>query len=310
MRKKLLIAVDDARHAEAAVRYAVDFYQTVKDVAFVLLHVQPSISDYLLQEAKSSPKAHAELERVMNQHSEAAHLIGSNHKARMVSMGIPENAVQIKTMPRNLGAAKDILEHSQAGQFDGVVLGRRGLAGILEVFAGSVSSSVVENSAVIPVWLVDGTGSSRNIMLAVDGSESSFRAVDHLAFMLDGATGVRISLFHVTPRLKDFCAIDLEAASVDKIDGIIQKSDRECIDRFLPRALERLGAAGIDAGQIDVKVTPAAFRVGKSILDEYRQGDFGTLIVGRRGMDKAYFTGSVSRYLINHFSDGTLWVVP
>jgi hypothetical protein len=52
------------------------------------------------------------------------------------------------------------------------------------------------------------------------------------------------------------------------------------------------------------------FRVGKTVLDGYRQGNFGTLVVGSRGMNKKYFNGSSSRYLINEFSEGVLWVVP
>jgi hypothetical protein len=34
------------------------------------------------------------------------------------------------------------------------------------------------------------------------------------------------------------------------------------------------------------------------------------VVVGRRGLNKKYFTGSVSRYLMNQFSNGALWIVP
>ncbi|WP_054691691.1 hypothetical protein [Desulfosarcina cetonica] len=59
-----------------------------------------------------------------------------------------------------------------------------------------------------------------------------------------------------------------------------------------------------------VDVRDGGFRVGKSVLEAYRKGGFGTLVVGRRGMGKQFFTGSVSRFLVNQFSDGALWVVP
>jgi hypothetical protein len=48
----------------------------------------------------------------------------------------------------------------------------------------------------------------KKILLAVDGSESALRAVDHMAFMLSGNPEVRFCFFHVTPRLKDCCEID------------------------------------------------------------------------------------------------------
>jgi hypothetical protein len=63
-------------------------------------------------------------------------------------------------------------------------------------------------------------------------------------------------------------------------------------------------------GPPDLKISDEVFRVGKAVLDEYRQGNFGTLVAGRRGMNKKYSSGSVSRYIINRFSNGALWVVP
>ncbi|MGD9290809.1 MAG: hypothetical protein PVG74_24535 [Desulfobacterales bacterium] len=52
------------------------------------------------------------------------------------------------------------------------------------------------------------------------------------------------------------------------------------------------------------------FRVGKTVLVGYRQCNSGTLVVGSRGMDKKHFIGRLSRYLINEFFEGVLWVVP
>ena len=62
--------------------------------------------------------------------------------------------------------------------------------------------------------------------------------------------------------------------------------------------------------EINFKVSEGLFRVGKAVLDEFQQGNFGTLVVGRRGMNRKFFTGSTSRYLINGFTEGALWVVP
>ena len=64
MDKKIVIAVDDSRHSKNAVRYAAGIYEVLKDMKFTLMHVQPTISEYLLDEAKKSPQAYAELEKV------------------------------------------------------------------------------------------------------------------------------------------------------------------------------------------------------------------------------------------------------
>ena len=310
MQKEIMIAVDDSRHSNNAVRYAIGIYNLLKDIKFTLMHVQPTISEYLLDEAKNSSKAFAELEKVNRKNAEVAQRLLEKYKEQMTAAGIAESALELKTQPRMLGVAKDILEFSVAGHYDAVILGRRGLSSLEEVFIGSVSANIVENSKDSPIWIVDEQGSFGNIMVAVDGSENSLKAVDHLAFIIGGNSDVRLSFFHVTPRLKDFCPVDFEETVTEELEKIIRQGDKACIDQFFSHAKKRLHEAGIQENQITFKVGEGIFRVGKAVLDEFRQGNFGTVVVGRRGMNKKYFTGSVSRYLMNQFSNGALWVVP
>jgi nucleotide-binding universal stress UspA family protein len=310
MQKEIMIAVDDSRHSKIAVRYAAHLYPALKDVKFTVMHVQPTISQYLLDEAKSKPQAYAELEELNRKNAESAQLLLDKYKTQMVAAGVAEENVQLKTQPRLLGVAKDILEASMAGRFDALILGRRGLSGLQDMFIGSVSANIVDNSMDTPIWLVDEEGASQDIMVAVDGSENSFKAVDHLTFIIGGNTDVKILFFHVSPRLRDFCPVDFDESHSEALEEIIRQGDQQCIDQFFSHARKRLSEAGIQENQISFKTSEGVFRVGKAVLDEYHRGSFGTLVVGRRGMNKKFFTGSVSRYLVNKFSNGALWVVP
>ncbi|WP_319407174.1 universal stress protein [uncultured Desulfosarcina sp.] len=310
MEKKVLIAVDDSRHSENAVRYAAGVYETVKEMKIVLFHVEPTISQYLVDEAKTKPGAYAELQKLMRKSHQAAQAMLEKDKALMVSSGVAEKDIQVMSLPRKFGAAKDILEYGTALLYDAIIVGRRGLSGLAEVFIGSVSANIVDNSQLVPVWLVDEKSPSQEVMVAVDGSESSLRAVDHLAFILGGNTEMTITFFHVAPRLSDVCPIDFSETDTSQLEAVIQQGDKACIDRFYAHALKKLEEAGIEERQIKVDVRKGGLRVGKSVLEAYRKGKFGTLIVGRRGMNKQFFTGSVSRSLVNQFSKGALWVVP
>jgi len=310
MQKEMMIAVDDSRHSKIAVDYAINIDQAVAGVKFTLMHVQPTISQYLLDEAKTNSQAYAELEKVNRKNAEIAQQLLEKYKAQMVNAGIAEDGIQLKSQPRVFGVAKDILQAGTAGHYDALIMGRRGLSGLQDMFIGSVSANIVNNSTDTPIWLVDEEGPSSNIMLAVDGSENSFRAVDHLAFIIGGNTDLKISFFHVAPRLGDFCPVDFEESDSEALEQIIRQGDQQCIDRFFAHARKRLSEAGIQQNQISFKAGESVIRVGKAVLDEYRQGNFGTLVVGRRGMNKQFFTGSVSRYLVNQFSGGALWVVP
>ena len=310
MEKKVLVAVDDSRHSENAIRYTAGIYETVEKMKIVLFHVEPTISQYLVDEARTKSSAYAELQKLMHSSHQAARVLLEKDKALMVSSGVAEKDIQVMSLPRKFGAAKDILEYGTALLYDAIIVGRRGLSGLAEVFVGSVSANIVDNSQLLPVWLVDEKTDARGIMVAVDGSESSLRAVDHLSFIFGGNPDLTISFFHVAPRLSDFCSIDFAETDTSALEAVIKQGDNACIDRFYAHALKKLGDAGISEGQIRIEVSKGGFRVGKAILDAYRKGHFGTLVVGRRGMNKQFFTGSVSRYLVNQFSRGALWVVP
>ncbi len=49
--------------------------------------------------------------------------------------------------------------------------------------------------------------------------------------------------------------------------------------------------------------------LGKAILDEAKKGKYGTVVIGRRGVDRAFFMGSVSRHVLDKISERAVWVV-
>ena len=49
--------------------------------------------------------------------------------------------------------------------------------------------------------------------------------------------------------------------------------------------------------------------VGKTILDEARKGNYGTVVIGRRGANGAFYMGGVSRSVLNKMSERAVWVV-
>ena len=310
MQKKILLAIDDSPHSRLAVDYAVRVRGLVTGLGFTLLHIQPPISQFLLDEAKRSGQAQIELNRAVARNAEASGSLLAKYKELMVRAGVAEAAVELLTFPRHLGLAKDILDHAQNGLFDAILLGRRGISTVQQIFMGSVSAHLIQNSPVIPVWLVDGNVDSARVLAAVDGSESALRAVDHLAFMLSGNPQVRIRFFHVAPRLKDYCEIDFAQRTGDGLEDLLARGDRRCMDDFFSAALAKLHAAGFQESQIETQTEATLVSVGETILKAARDGGFGTIVMGRRGMNHSFFGGKVSHYVGQKLSDAALWLVP
>lgn len=308
MDKKILLVVDGSIHSTYAITYAVRISSVVQELTYTLFHVQPTVSQFLLDEAETDLKVRAELRKVIRRNTEFAQSILEKHKARMLGMGVAEERIETATQKKVMGVCKDILDCAQQGLYDAILVGRRGLSRIQKTFMGSTTAKLVEHSRVIPVWVVDGDVTSMRVMLAVDGSEASLRAVDHLAFMLGGNQKIKVTLFHVLPRLRDYCVVNFDEKE-GNVSEIIARDARQCIDHFYAHALHKFKEAGLKDNQIELKVIPRAVNIGKAILDHVRKGNYGTVVIGRRGANKAFFMGSVSRYLLDKISDRALWVV-
>ena len=309
MDKKILLAVDDSLQSKDAVKYAVTISSSVKDLHYVLLHVQPMISLYLQDEAQKSLQARAELDKVVKKNDASARKMLEQYQNNMVRMGIDEDRTEIVTQPRVLGLTKDILDFGHVGRYDAMVVGRRRMSRLQEVVMGRVSSNLLEHSQFIPVWLVDGEVASDKIIVAVDGSESSLRAVDHISFMLMGNPNVAVTLLHVMNNAKEFYEESLDEEPSAELEDLVSSGDNKRIDQFYSTAVKKFKDAGLSESQIDIQTLEGRRRPGKVIIEIAEKGNFGTVVIGRRGINKAFFTGSVSHYVINKASGCALWVV-
>ncbi len=308
MKKKILLAVDGSNHSKDAVKYVCKISLLAKDLSFTLFNVQPTVSWYVREEAPQDARARAraELEKINRNNAEEARRFLEEFKALMVRLGEDEERIDTVTRPRELGTAKDILEYARKGLHDAIVVGRRGHSLLKKVFLGSTSSNLLEHVRNMPVWVIDGDVTSAKILLAADGSESSLGAVEHLCFMVGNNPGIQITLFHLI--------IEKSAPGAFTVDGLIDdfvmiEEDRRHIEDFHARARRMFKDAGIPEDRVEIKEAWRSGNVGKAIMAEVKKGDYGTVVVGRRGVNRAFFMGSVSKYVLNHTEGRALWVV-
>ena len=310
MQKKILQAVDNTFPSQRAIHYAVRLSSVVNKLHYGLIHIQPMVSFFLQEEASKSASAKRQLDKVLKKNDLFARKLLDDCRDEMENKGIASDRIECIIKKRNLGFAKDIIDYAQKERYDAIVVGRRGLSGLFKMDAGSVTTDILEQSQVIPVWLVDGEVASSEMLMAIDGSEASLRAVDHVSFILSGNSDVHLTLLHVTSNARNYCEIDLEEQPNPELEEIVARGDKACIDQFYPHAIKKFKDAGISEDRIKIETVKGSRRAGKTILDFAQKGNYGTVIIGRRGVNKSFFMGSVSRYLINKISNRALWIVP
>ena len=309
MEKKILIAVDGSIHSRKAIEYCVDMCSVIKDMQYILINIHPKISDFLVKESQMDAKASSALESVAEKNKQNSMDILNEYMEVMVKLGVDEKLIEKVSQPVIKGTAKGILDYAKQTSCDAIVVGDRGKSKLAEAFTGSIANNILEHTDTTPVWAVGGDVKTQKVMLAVDGSESALKAVDHAAFMLTGNTKVKINLIHITPKLRDYCEIEFDENG-DMIEEVITSGNKKCVDSFYTHAKKKFTDAGLSETQIEVMEVESKLSIGKAIVDSARKEGCGTLIVGRRGANDSFFMGSVSRYILTNAKDCAVWLVP
>jgi nucleotide-binding universal stress UspA family protein len=143
-------------------------------------------------------------------------------------------------------------------------------------------------------------------LLAFDGSPGAMRAVGCVATFL-GASDFNVCLLHVIRGRKAAAAEHKRLFSPQKfVDDA--KID---ITASFDEARKILGQAGFDQNRIATKLIIGVQSRAAAIVDEARKKNFGTIVMGRRGLSQvqSFFIGRVTNKVIYLGRDRSVWIV-
>jgi len=144
------------------------------------------------------------------------------------------------------------------------------------------------------------------ILIAVDDSEHSARALRYVGTLLRDVRNVQVTLFHVLkPIPRERLAKELQQ---DQENWVREESVMEY--PILVQALELFGKTGFPLDRVTLK-----FRqeddIAPAILDEAQTGGYGTIVISRQGSNgmKRFFGGGITDRLLRDAAGYTLWIV-
>jgi nucleotide-binding universal stress UspA family protein len=148
--------------------------------------------------------------------------------------------------------------------------------------------------------------SYKNILIAVDESENSRRAVRYVAQLLGGVGGFKVSILHVIPQPEE----DFFNTPADRETWLIRY--REKVDAMLANYRKILVDAGFLPDDVSVRF-PLRYcpSMAECILAERDETDCGTIVVGRHGLSRSeeFIFGSISSKIVSHARNCAVWVV-
>ena len=208
-------------------------------------------------------------------------------------------------------SAVTIVREAENRLYDALVMGRRGLGRVQGMFLGSVSQKVIQRARSVPVWLVDGETLGDRVLVALDGSEGSFKAVDHVGFMLTHYPEKEIILFHSDTELAKYCNLDVDAETAGFESELLHKAEDQCLETFFARAVKMLVEAGVDPDRIEIVFRAKRLDASRAILAEAKERGCGAVVIGKSaaGRTKELLIGSVTSRVVQGGSDMAVWVV-
>ena len=309
--KKLLIAVDGSPHSLKAVSY----------VALNCAAVNPRIS--LMFVISTAPEAFWDFEKSgffkrkmrakytewKKNKEEAAEAFLDEARELMLQAGFKEEDIEILHRERLTGIAHDIICESCEG-YDALVLGRRGSGKMQDLFPGSVSYKIAQGVENTPVWVIGGDMRLSKMLLAVDGSENCCRAVDYVGTFA-AAAGAEVTLFSVVRDFK-LQLLDISTPRGEEIESkLLEEVERDICSMF-DFYRKRLEQAGVKGTRISIKHKLRSHTRAGDILEEASKGDYGALILGRRGLSaiQELPLGQVATKVLHRAKGTAVWIVP
>ncbi len=146
----------------------------------------------------------------------------------------------------------------------------------------------------------------QKILLAIDGSETSERAVRYVSKIAPLIENVEICILNVYPEPPpDYYS---QGGRLDTYK--IMREERA--EKMLTDAAAILTNAGIAEDCLSRRISMAEGRtISQVVLEVQAEGDYGTVVTGKRGVSKAeeFLFGSISNALARHSKRFTSWIV-
>lgn len=305
--RMVVAAIDGSEDALEALSYLGLMYRPELNLEVQLLYILPSLPPILVADPDRQSKLR--LLDIEGKNVLMAERIMTEAKGILLKEGFREDSIRGLYHKKEMGIARDICSFAGKKGADALLITKRGRSRLEAFFSGEISSKIMAYCHACPVWVVEGAVESQKVLIAVDTSENSLRAVNHAGLMLSG-TRCHITLFHSKRHLRRFVPQEVIEAAPE-FEELWRNKAEEQIAPQMKKAKQILLEAGMREDQVTTKTVDGSRSAASDILKEARTSDCGTIILGRRGVSgiREFFLGSVSSKVIQGGGGLTVWIV-
>lgn len=313
MNKKILIPEDGSTYSAGSTDYIIKLFQGDSNVHFHLLTIVPhrqGEKSWMLDVDPLPTSTSSESGRDINR---ALEYLQKTRK-KLIRSGFNEEQICCEVKSGSDSIISSIHKTAYLGNYDALLVGRRGLGIVGEMFLGSVSLALLDKCREVPLWIIDGniTSASR-FLLAVHAMPASLMAADHLAFISRHKPDAEILLYHS----RIFFGKGADKKEKEKEKDFYPQWGRQWCKHYLDLDNNLFNAhtqvlieGGIDKDRIKTLPMQRKLGVSHDLLNRAKQQKCGTIVLGRRGdgFSKGLL-GGVTDKVTRNAQHVTIWLV-
>jgi nucleotide-binding universal stress UspA family protein len=146
----------------------------------------------------------------------------------------------------------------------------------------------------------------RKLLIAMDETESSIRAVKYVCELSGCTAGMTVCLLNVYPEPPSWYYREGKSLTEYKEEKV--KAAQEAFET----AIELLDEHGIFRKNITtISRMASGGTISQTILEEQKKEAYGTIVLGKRGVSKAeeFLFGSISNSVVRECKNFSVWIV-
>ncbi|RJQ67118.1 MAG: universal stress protein [Desulfobacteraceae bacterium] len=310
-KKRFLVAIDGSAESKSVVQYISRMLSPV-ETEIVLFHVLNKVPESYWDFGKGveADVLSKKIKQQVEDHTTAIKAFMVDSKQLLMDANFREENTFVLIRDRITGIARDIIVEAQRG-YDGLIMGVAGTGKMKGAAVGSVSTKIIGALSTIPICIVAGTPAGKNVMLALDGSAGSMRALDYTCSLLNGFKG-KVILFHALRHVGYPDPATGQLSAFEELERVLWNDIRNMLKPTLTEAKQRLRKAGRQEDAVITKfVTGVSSRAG-ALIQEAENAGCNSIIVGRTGISQVedFNIGRVANKVVQGARNQAVWIIP
>lgn len=305
-KQRILFGIADLESARAAIAATGDLVKGKKNLDITIFHgaLDADVSSFarLLRLAPEAAEEHRKICSLKEQE------LLEQAKQALVDSGFDATNVTTVCEGKCRDPAAAMLRLANWEGLDPIVLARRKEPLLERMLMGSVTYRVVRMAEWRAVWLMDPPIASRDLLVALVGAPISRRVMDHAVQHFAHLQDSRFTLFHVIPPLppvywdNTHILSGLQREEREKTTAQWMEGYEERVRTIAAEGKGQLLAAGVREENVVFKIKPARRGMAADILTELAEGNYGILVIGRKGSKEIspFHLGSIADKLLHN----------